>query len=41
MACSDFERRPVTPPIRSGVVVLAFTDGYDVFNHLSAKWSAN
>jgi hypothetical protein len=36
-----FERRPVTPPIQSGVVVLAFTDDYDVFSHLSAKWSAN
>jgi hypothetical protein len=40
-ACSDFERHAVTPLIRLGVVVLAFTDDYDVFTHLSAKWSAN
>jgi hypothetical protein len=37
----DFERRSVTPSPRRSVALLAFTDYYDVFSHLSAKWRAN
>jgi hypothetical protein len=29
------------PSLRVGPPLIAFTDHYDVFSHLSAKWSAN